>query len=246
MQVTDPVRAACAALVRGRAVQFGVGPALPGAASLPAHGDGFQAFPDGGVDTVVGVRAFDGDGDVVATLREVRRVLRDGGRFVAVLDGAGREGPNEAGLRSLLDLVGGFLPGSAVAVDGALLVVAQRCAVAEARMPLAAIGPDLARRAAVDDRVRAELCFQLATISLQAGESELARHAFQTLLALEPSNKEALFGLGMSYGVQNRWAEARGELQRAAALDPGNPQILEWLRLARRHTDVGEPATTHG
>jgi cytochrome c-type biogenesis protein CcmH/NrfG len=67
---------------------------------------------------------------------------------------------------------------------------------------------------------------------------------FEKVLAQEPDNAEAHFGLGMTYGTQSRWSQALDQLQRAASLDPANEEVRRWIDLARQQ--VAATATSGG
>ena len=57
-----------------------------------------------------------------------------------------------------------------------------------------------------------------------AGAEELFRKA----LSVNPSYKEALYGLGMVYGYQNQYEIAHGYLSKALDLDPGFLTAWKW------------------
>ena len=62
-----------------------------------------------------------------------------------------------------------------------------------------------------------------------------AESRLKSLLALDPESAVLYFALGNQYARDGRWAEAELAYARAAAADPGNPDIAYNLAVARDH-----------
>jgi hypothetical protein len=211
------------------------------------QGHPLQHVTDASADAVVGIGATQRGGDPIESMREWRRVLREGGALALIVAETGdpERGGHASwgtpqGLVSLLRLVGGFEVQKLEPLReaGAWLLVAARSAIAEIREPFGALGSGIARVAGSDPRARAELYFQIGTVLLQAGDAERGLGCFEALARLEPDSSEAHFGRGMCLARLERWSQALTELQRAAALDPGNAQIARWIELASERIEA--------
>ena len=73
-----------------------------------------------------------------------------------------------------------------------------------------------------------------ATANFAADRLDLAERHYRIALRLAPDYFNARFNLGRVLLVQERVAEARGELERAAALRPGLPEVEQLLEQVRR------------
>ncbi len=204
---------------------------------------------EGTVDSIVGIGILSHQNDLVATISSWRRALKEGGNLALVVE---RERHSPQDLTILINLVGGFeIQKVENVVEGeSWLLAARRSQVAEIRMPLGVQGANLASAANQSPAGRAELYFQFGTILVQCGDAALAEACFKNLLALEPDNGEAHFGLAMCYGSLGRWSDALTELLRAQSLKPDSPEIERWIALARSHTTattvapIPQPAVT--
>lgn len=196
---------------------------------------------EGTVDSIVGICCLSHQNDLIAVISGWRRALKEGGSLALVVEQA-RHTPQD--LTVLINLVGGFEVHKVdrVVEGESWLLAARRSQVAEVRMPLGVQGANLASAANQSPVGRAELYFQFGTILVQCGDPSLAETCFKNLLALEPNNAEAHFGLGMSYSSMSRWSEALTELLRAQSLQPTSLEIERWIELARSHTVASEPA----
>ena len=77
----------------------------------------------------------------------------------------------------------------------------------------------------------------------QLGEAGLAEASFLRVLSQDPNQLTALANLGVLLAQQARWDEARATLERALAIDPGNPTLLQNLRLVREKMQPPPPGT---
>jgi tetratricopeptide (TPR) repeat protein len=86
----------------------------------------------------------------------------------------------------------------------------------------------------------------LALLYFEAGDRVQAADEWSLVLRLDPSNFEALRGLGYYYLEQDDLSRARRHLERAALLRPGDRAVQEALRLVRERQDTSpwaaEPA----
>lgn len=139
-------------------------------------------------------------------------------------------------LSNLIVLVSGFEISTIeeVVLGETFIVVCVGSAVTEVRQPFGVHGPGVVARVNESQEARSEFYFQIGTLILQTGDAELAIHSFRSVLVIEPNNAEAYFGLGMTYGTQNRWTEAITELQRSKALDPTSAEVERWIQLAQQ------------
>ncbi len=215
------------------AIQGGCPQPIPGATKIidgaPVN---LAGLGEGTVDSIVGVAILSHQNDLIAAISGWRRALKEGGNLALVVEQV-RHLPQD--LTILINLVGGFEVKKVDSIiDGETwLLVAQRSQVAEVRMPMGVQGANFAAAANQNQAARGELYFQLGTILVQAGDAALAEVCFKNLLALEPENSEACFGLGMCYGSLGRWSDALTELLRAQSLQPDSPEVQRWIELAR-------------
>lgn len=75
-----------------------------------------------------------------------------------------------------------------------------------------------------DDPKQSRVLAMLGTIDLVEGNLDGAERAFRTALEMTPGFVEAMVNLGFIAQVRNRWADARGWYDKAAAADPGFPR----------------------
>ncbi|MEM7205243.1 MAG: tetratricopeptide repeat protein [Planctomycetota bacterium] len=207
---------------------------------------GFNGIADGSVDAIVALGIPSRVANWVEEIAHWRRALRPGGAVALVAT----DHATAQGIIALLNQLGGFEVGAVRAIresSSACLCVASRSQVAEIRNPLGSLGGRVAALASGDNEARSELYFQLGTILLQAGDPQLARQCFDSMLRIEGSNGDALFGLGMCAASAGQWAEAKERLEQAKSVDPQNQEITRWLQLADRSlagTAQGTPVTS--
>jgi predicted regulator of Ras-like GTPase activity (Roadblock/LC7/MglB family) len=77
----------------------------------------------------------------------------------------------------------------------------------------------------------------LALLYFEAGDRVRASDEWSIVLRLDPSNFEALRGLGYAYLEQDDGAAARQHLERAAMLRPGDRAVQEALRVLRERQE---------
>ncbi len=255
MTATESSReiAAIASHVRGKSLSFGLGEDCPLPSSIVTKWDPQEEgkpWPTiagvltGSIDTVVAIWELERMPDPLACMQEWRRILRDGGRLIVALHAAGtsdepvRHTFTPSYLVALINRLGGFNIAAIedIVPDASWMLIAERSFVAEIRAPLGTIGSELAGRAREHEDSRVELYFQIGTVFLQAGDPVQAEGCFKRMLAMETDSTDGLFGLGMSYGSQGRWNEARVELQKVMDHDPNNEDAARWLMLAVERT----------
>lgn len=200
---------------------------------------GLASLADNSVDTILTIGGIEHSNDAIATLRQFRRAVREGGKVVLVVSRtAGKGGANHFSppfVASLITHVGGFQVDSIdeVTPEETFIVVCVRSVVAEIRQPFGVHGPSMTEQINRNAAARSEYYFQIGTLMLQTGDPDFAIACFENVLADEPNNAEALFGLGMTLGTQSRWEEAQHALQRSHEIDPSNGEVERWIQLAR-------------
>lgn len=245
----NSAREAVADYVTGESLEFGSASAGTFSGARLIDRDAGQSYEDlsgiesDSIDSIVAVWSVEHALDLFGAVTEWRRVLKDNGKLAVVI----RDGTNPSSWghaphsftadtwQTLLRQVGGFAVTrvAEIADGGGWLIVAEHKTVLELRNILGVQGATLADAALRNQENRAELCFQLGTILLRAGESTASIACFHSMLVVDPNNSECLFGLGMCHALQKRWAEAEDWLQRAVDVDPDNPEARRWLGLAK-------------
>lgn len=239
--------AALVPFIKGRALQLGWSSqaTIPGTELIDRDAglvyDSLGQYHDDSIDCLASVYGLETLDDGIKALREWRRVLREGAVLALVLRDVDcveqgiRHLYTPAAITNLLCTVGGFRIDQFAKLEekNAWLLVAEREAVLDVRMPFGLQGAALSQSVANSSLVRAELYFQVGTLMLRSGDPELAENCFRSLMELEPENSHAFFGLGMCLGTMQRWSEALTELQRCIAVDPNNQEAQRWAELAK-------------
>jgi hypothetical protein len=229
----NPAAPALASYVHGFTLVCGglsSAPALPGTERIGIEPSAVSGRGDATVDRILALGGLAGAPDLVQTLRAWRRVLTEDGLLVV----ADADSMTAASLASIVQAAGGFE--RAADADGALVFVRKR--ITEIRAPFATLGPTMVAAAQSSAGCRAELLFQAGTLFVQCGEAAIARACFEQVVRREPGSAEGHFGLGMAYGVEQRWKEALCELECARRLSSDNAELERWLDLARKQVQA--------
>lgn len=93
-------------------------------------------------------------------------------------------------------------------------------------------------KAAGDRRLEARAALGLGLVSLTQGEAEPARRSLLRALELDPSSAAAHVALGRYLVAIRRYRDAKGEFERAAALDTLSAE--PWSRLGLAYAEAGD------
>lgn len=90
--------------------------------------------------------------------------------------------------------------------------------------------------------------YQLGVLENARNNVDAAIGAFETAVSITPDYANARYLLALAYDFKGKNAEAREQLEKVLALNPGNPEVTELLRVIERDGSLGSlrgaPPTT--
>lgn len=241
-QQSSPSIQALAPYCQGKGLQFFPAEQAP-FAGVPVQETSGVVVEDGSLDFVVaGPHWIQGD-IPISLVHEWRRILREGGRIALLVDKGGL--PIQV-LARFVGREGGFAMDNPVPLNGGGWMLTGHRSFMHCLMQ---VTETLGREIGREDKPEGwetELSFSLGSLLLNAGDGQNAAIFFNTALAEEPRNTEAMIGLGLSLGLQANWRGAESVLQEVLAIEPGHPIASEWLERFRKNLLHQQPAPNPG
>ena len=218
--------------IQGDGAAFAVTP-IPGA--IRQAEDGRIERSDASLDYVLAEAQWSKAPNSLAIVREWRRVLREGGRCIVLVDTRSLDAQLAASM--IATEVGASIDSVDQLSDACARIEATRSYAKSLRRCFGFVGREIESGRELEGW-RSEFSFDLGSCLLQVGEGRLALDCFRRALRDDEDNLEARVGCALALMLEADYDEATAMLGEVLSVDPDHGLAAEWL--ARCH--VGKRA----